>query len=850
MDTSFTAGSSKRHDYEVRDVDDADDVEKPYYEKRLMLKSGSAAVSPAPFGAEASSPDPTKGFLNERPSRKPSMPLGEQVLHTRLHLKGLTSDWILSPYGKLMRYWDVVTFAALTFTAIVTPVEVAFSNETTPLVAHEIAIFAINRFVDLIFISDIVLQFFVAYYDETNGSILVKSHSLIRQRYLRSWFTIDFISTIPFDTLGLLTAGTPFLKFLKTLRLLRLLKLARVIRASRILARWEAAAVFTFSYAEISMYKFALKLLMWAHWNACLWGMTAHKDVAQDGWTWMKAFERTQAQGTGRFSCSWGADYRGYHVNEFVFESLPKVFASADGLSAYTGKFEPACVEETKLHFDRHNVMNKYFAALYFAVYTMTGIGYGDITATTFPELVVATFIMIAGAVFWAYMIGEFVTLVGSMDVAGNAFRQQMDELNIMMSDKKFARPLRRRCRMFMLHSKQHQRHAGYRSLEKMMSISLRSEVALANNARFIGAVWFLKSATPDVFVADLSQAVQPRVYAPMEVIDLALTLFVITNGIAARRGRILSKRAAFGLDFMLENLDLVDTVCAGALSYLEVVSLSRERLLRVLEDPAYEGERARIRHSVVLFTVRARFVQIGAAAIERRHAREAREALGAAPDARILSIWDVYFNLPGHSLDDAGVEVAKKNLEALTNGTAVLQPEGGREAPAPCPGGHTDAIRGRSPTVDARKITLQKVVVAATAARHLSRSSFSTRSEALLFDALGDGPPRGLGGRESLELNDIGDLRHEVAGLRTALARVAATVEAQRTAALRSADDAAWRSIALNDKMDKLLSRDPQQPQALAKALSWHTQRRRDDDITAALAPEANEPPLQRDLV
>jgi hypothetical protein len=66
------AGSSRRHDYEVRDVDD-DDVERPYY--RSSLKS-NAAVSPAPLCAAT---DPAKGVFNNQRTSRLDMPLGEQA---------------------------------------------------------------------------------------------------------------------------------------------------------------------------------------------------------------------------------------------------------------------------------------------------------------------------------------------------------------------------------------------------------------------------------------------------------------------------------------------------------------------------------------------------------------------------------------------------------------------------------------------------------------------------------------------------------------------------------------------------------------------------------------------------
>lgn len=165
----------------------------------------------------------------------------EEVSRVRARLNSNTL-FSLEPHSRRMRQWDGVTFCALIFTAIVTPVEVAFTN-AGQLKTHEFPIFFVNRLVDVIFITDIILQFFVAYYDEHLGGILVKSRSLIAKRYLRGWFTIDAVSSLPFDVINLFDTGAGSLTFLKSLRLLRLLKLFRVIRASRILARWEAAAV-------------------------------------------------------------------------------------------------------------------------------------------------------------------------------------------------------------------------------------------------------------------------------------------------------------------------------------------------------------------------------------------------------------------------------------------------------------------------------------------------------------------------------------------------------------------------------------------------------------------------------
>ena len=52
---------------------------------------------------------------------------------------------------------------------------------------------------DLIFLMDLVLNFFFAYYDDEY--MLVDDRGAIAKNYLRSWFTVDLIAIIPISLL-------------------------------------------------------------------------------------------------------------------------------------------------------------------------------------------------------------------------------------------------------------------------------------------------------------------------------------------------------------------------------------------------------------------------------------------------------------------------------------------------------------------------------------------------------------------------------------------------------------------------------------------------------------------------
>ena len=60
------------------------------------------------------------------------------------------------------------------------------------------ALYAVNSVIHLIFITDLILNFFLPFKERGH---YVKSHRRIATRYLRSWFTLDVISIVPIDSI-------------------------------------------------------------------------------------------------------------------------------------------------------------------------------------------------------------------------------------------------------------------------------------------------------------------------------------------------------------------------------------------------------------------------------------------------------------------------------------------------------------------------------------------------------------------------------------------------------------------------------------------------------------------------
>ena len=274
------------------------------------------------------------------------------------------APWVIDPKGAFSRRWDVLMVVLLLFTAVVTPYETAFLETKFNF------LFVLNRVVDLLFLTDLFINFFLSYPDpETQQDVV--SHKRIAKHYLTGWFVIDFVSILPFDSIGLVMDSSDIsqLKIMRVLRLLRLFKLMRIFKSSRIFKRWEAQM--SMSYAQLALIKFFILVCATALWMACAFRVIV--DV-----------EDHRAADNPDVKANWLTTY-GFHDPTWDESSLP-TDASGD------------VTTEAAVHWQQ------FLVAIYWATMTITTIGYGDVASTTPAERVAATTCMLLGASVYAYV--------------------------------------------------------------------------------------------------------------------------------------------------------------------------------------------------------------------------------------------------------------------------------------------------------------------------------------------------------------------------------------------------------------------------------------------------------------
>mmetsp|Transcript_16084 Transcript_16084/g.29351 ORF Transcript_16084/g.29351 Transcript_16084/m.29351 type:complete len:952 (-) Transcript_16084:3-2858(-) len=499
----------------------------------------------------------------------------EQLAYFRQKLK---QHWLLlDPDSVFLMRWDLVALLSLLFTAIVTPFETA----TLEVVVGD-GLFVANRVVDFVFILDMVFSFHTAYRTKrSEGAKLVKDLSSIRYHYLRTWFFIDLLSIIPWELIGSGVSvsddlqeeeeddgnsfvGIGALKFVRIIRILRMLKLLRIIKASRIYAAYETTI--SISYAYVSLIKYTILLTLVGHWMACLWIMTA----------------RLQPRG----SYTWLDDLA------YTYYCDPEGTA-ADDDDVVVPYSRPECPVVAK---DMLRPFQMYAAAIYWSITTVTSVGYGDITPKNRDEMLLCTCYILLGSGFWAYIIGNVCGIMSTLDVEGIEHNQIMDALNMFVADRGFDHKLCRRLRAYLHNSKDLAKANRYTHIVERLSPQLQGEVSHESTA-WLRKLWFLKTANTEFFV-EVAFKIKGGVYEPGERIEWSNSLFSVGKGVASRNGRVRTRGCCWGEDMVLESFELKEPHSAFALTFVEILTLSREHMYDVLED--FEEEKKMVRRACV----------------------------------------------------------------------------------------------------------------------------------------------------------------------------------------------------------------------------------------------------------
>ncbi|CAM5177006.1 unnamed protein product [Eretmochelys imbricata] len=443
--------------------------------------------------------------------------------------------WIIHPYSDFRFYWDFTMLLFMVGNLIIIPVGITFFKEetTAPWIVF-------NVVSDTFFLMDLVLNFRTGIVIEDNTDIILDPER-IKKKYLKTWFVVDFVSSIPVDYIFLIVEkgidsevyktarALRIVRFTKILSLLRLLRLSRLIRY---IHQWEEIFHMTYDLASAVMRIINLigMMLLLCHWDGCLQFLVPMlQDFPSNCWV---------------------------SINGMVNNSWSELYSFA----------------------------------LFMSMSHMLCIGYGKQAPESMTDIWLTMLSMIVGATCYAMFIGHATALIQSLDSSRRQYQEKYKQVEQYMSFHKLPADFRQK-----IHDYYEHRYQGKMfdedSILGELNEPLREEIVNFNCRKLVASMPLFANADPN-FVTAMLTKLKFEVFQPGDYIiregTIGKKMYFIQHGVVSvltkgNKEMKLSDGSYFGEICLLTRGRRTASVRAD--TYCRLYSLSVDNFNEVLEE-------------------------------------------------------------------------------------------------------------------------------------------------------------------------------------------------------------------------------------------------------------------------
>eukprot|EP01135_Chromosphaera_perkinsii_P001801 Nk52_evm70s210 gene=Nk52_evmTU70s210 len=331
-------------------------------------------------------------------------------------------------------------------------------------------ILAMDVLTDVVFWLDIIINFRTTYQDES-GTI-VTSPMPMAKHYLKGWFVIDLFATLPFE---FIVTGFDS-------QLFSLLKIFRVLRLGKVVAKIDRQMKSSWFQLMVIMASFT----MLSHWMGCIWFAIGNSQENQGSWIRAREHE---------------AILRAQNLNITIEDFDNTVF---------------------------------YIDSLYFALTSLTTVGFGNIAPETQEEKIFSICSMILGAFVYASVFGNVTAVMDRLHSTTTRYRSRIAGIDEFIRFHKLPKDMQKRIHQYAEYSWQLTQGIDMNSVLMNLSDSLRSDVTMYLYKHLIHCSPLFRGASEGC-IRSVAMKLQTMYFAPEDWIirekDAMEKLYFISKG-------------------------------------------------------------------------------------------------------------------------------------------------------------------------------------------------------------------------------------------------------------------------------------------------------------------------------